>query len=198
MSVGSMIALDHWIFLWLNELLSGSIATWFFGGVTWLGNGLVLALLIVPAMAKWDRRALRRHLLPMVVAVAVTGAAVNVAKWVLGRERPPLWALAQGLEIHVPFGIPTDKSFPSGHAQTAFGTAVYLALLYPKAAPVLLVLALLVGISRVALGVHFPGDVVVGAFLGSFGSLMAHLWTVRRANRLARHQDSGGTTQQTR
>ncbi len=182
MSDGSMLALDHWLFLWLNELLSGPVGTWFFGAVTWLGNGFVLAVLIVPAMAKWDRSTLRRHLLPMVVAIAVTGAAVNVAKWVIGRERPPLWALAQGLEIHVPFGIPTDKSFPSGHAQTAFGTAVYLALLYPRAAPVLLALATLVGISRIALGVHFPGDVVVGALVGAFGSLVAHLWTVRRAS----------------
>lgn len=182
MSDGSMLALDHWLFLWLNELLSGPVSTWFFGGVTWLGNGLVLALLIVPAMAKWDRVTLRRHLLPMVLAIAVTGAAVNLAKWVVGRERPPLWALAQGLEIHVPFGIPTDKSFPSGHSQTAFGTAVYLALLYPRAAPVLLALALLVGISRIALGVHFPGDVVVGACVGAAGSLVAHLWTVRRAS----------------
>jgi len=99
---------------------------------------------------------------------------------VIGRERPPFWAASRSLEIHVPFGIPTDKSFPSGHAQTAFGAAVYLSLLYPKGAPVFMLLAVLVGVSRIALGVHFPDDVVVGALVGSLGSWAAFRWAKRR------------------
>lgn len=178
-----MLALDQQLFTWLNGLLAAPTLSWLLYGITWLGNGLVLAILIVPAMAWRDRPSLRAHLLPMVVAVAATGALVNVAKIVFGRDRPPVWAALHGLEVHVPFGLPTDKSFPSGHAQTSFGAAVYLSLIYPKAAPLFLTLAALVGLSRIGLGVHFPGDVVVGAAIGSVGSIVGHRWAVRRIER---------------
>ena len=177
----SELNLDETLFLWLNGALSGPAATWLFGAITWLGNGFVLALIIVPAMAAWDRRTLRVHLLPMVVAVATTGAIVNVAKILFDRARPPLWAAAEGLLIHVPFETPSDRSFPSGHAQTAFGTAVYLSFLYPRAAPVFLILAALVGLSRIALGVHFGSDVIVGAIAGAAGSALAFWWASKRA-----------------
>lgn len=175
--------MDQQLFLWMNNALSGTFSTWFFGAVTWLGNGLVLALLIVPAMAWKDRANLRSHLLPLVVSVAITGVAVNLAKVLIGRERPPIWAASQGLQIHVPFGIPTDMSFPSGHSQTSFGAAVYLSLLYPRGAPAFMALAALVGVSRIALGVHFPSDVMVGALVGSLGSWVAFRWAKRRKAR---------------
>lgn len=185
----SLIALDQRLFLWLNETLSGLVATWFFGAVTWLGNGFVLAVLILPSMARWDRAGLRRHVAPLVAAVAATGAAVNLAKIFFDRARPALWATAEGIVVHVPFGLPSDKSFPSGHAQTSFGAAVYLSLLYPRVAPVFLALAFLVGLSRIALGVHFPSDVVVGALAGAAGSWLAHRWATKRS--VANHPGLG-------
>lgn len=175
--------MDQQLFLWMNNALSGTFATWFFGAITWLGNGFVLAVLILPAMGWRDRAGLRAHLLPLVASVAITGVAVNVAKVLIGRARPPIWAASQALEIHVPFGFPTDKSFPSGHAQTSFGAAVYLSLLYPRAAPLFMLLAVLVGISRIALGVHFPSDVLAGALVGSLGSWAAFRWSKRRLKR---------------
>jgi undecaprenyl-diphosphatase len=101
----------------------------------------------------------------------------------VGRERPAVWAAQHALQVHTPFGYPSDKSFPSGHAQTAFGTAVYLSLLYPKATPLFLTLACLVGLSRISLGAHFPGDVVVGALIGSFGSWIGYRWVLRKRSK---------------
>jgi undecaprenyl-diphosphatase len=46
-------------------------------------------------------------------------------------------------------------------------------------APVFLILALLVGLSRIALGVHFPLDVVTGAAIGAAFSVVA-CWLTRR------------------
>ena len=176
----ALLEQDQRLFLWLNAALSGSEATWFFGVVTWLGNGFVLAALILLPMAIWDRARLRQHVVPLVVAVAVTGVLVNLAKLLFARPRPALWAAGLDLPIHAPFGVPSDKSFPSGHAQTSFGAAVYLSLLYPKGAPIFLTLAALVGLSRIALGVHFPSDVVVGALVGAAGSWAAFRWAKRR------------------
>ena len=75
-------------------------------------------------------------------------------------------------EVHTPTGTPSDKSFPSGHTQTAFGAATYLSCLYPAASPIFLGLAALTGLSRIALGVHYPSDVLAGALFGIVFSLL--------------------------
>lgn len=62
-----------------------------------------------------------------------------------------------------------SPSFPSGHTADAFAFAIALGLIYPKwyfIFPAIL-WALLVGCSRMWLGVHFPSDVLAGAFIGS-------------------------------
>jgi len=170
----------------LNRLLAGSGATWVCYCVTWLGNGLVLAALILPVMRWRDPAQFRVHVWPMILAIAASGLFVNGAKLVFARERPPVWAALQAIPIHVPFGMPTDPSFPSGHAQTAFGAAVYLSLLYRKWAPGFLAIAALVAISRIGLGVHFPADVIVGAGCGSLGSWVGYRIVNARSKR--RHQ----------
>ncbi len=65
-------------------------------------------------------------------------------------------------------------SFPSGHATTAFATAVILSLWYPRGAGLFVGLALVAGLSRVVLGAHFPSDVLGGAVLGSGVALTVH------------------------
>lgn len=67
--------------------------------------------------------------------------------------------------------IPSDQfSFPSGHSSAAFLFAGFLAIALPGLAPVFFMWAAMVAASRVMLGVHFPGDVVVGAAMGLFAS----------------------------
>jgi membrane-associated phospholipid phosphatase len=67
-------------------------------------------------------------------------------------------------------------SFPSGHTSQAFATATSISLLYPKwyiIAPAYL-WASGVGYSRMYLGVHYPSDVLAGAFLGSASAIGTH------------------------
>ena len=59
-------------------------------------------------------------------------------------------------------GEPDRYSFPSGHATAALAVGLTYALAFPALAVPLVLLALGVGYSRVALGVHYPGDVLVG------------------------------------
>lgn len=56
-------------------------------------------------------------------------------------------------------------SFPSGHTNAAFCIAIVLSMSYPYYSFTFFVLAILVGISRVCLGYHYPTDVLIGAFI---------------------------------
>jgi undecaprenyl-diphosphatase len=65
-------------------------------------------------------------------------------------------------------GDPRDLySFPSGHTMHAVTFAVVLVSHYPQAAILLVPLTILVALSRVILGLHYPSDVLVGGALGA-------------------------------
>ncbi len=96
---------------------------------------------------------------------------VTVVKLVVGRPRPFLVDLSI-----VKMSSGGGGSFPSGHTSDAFAIAVVLVLVFRRymvAVPALL-WALGVGWSRVALGVHYPSDVLGGIL---FGTLSAVLWS---------------------
>ena len=171
--------LDNELFLWINGALSGEVATALFANITRLGNGLILAIIILPSLYFFDRPRFRRHALGMLVAVALSGLVVNLLKVAVDRPRPSEYFADLAQEVHVPLGTPPDRSFPSGHTQTAFGAGVYLSLMYPYASPLFLLMAALVGLSRIALGVHFPLDVLVGAVFGASFSIGGY-WIARR------------------
>lgn len=110
----------------------------------------------------------RRAAVSGLSAVAATSAAVNAVVKPLARRRRP----DRGVH-HVPLArqvpMPTSRSFPSGHAASAFAFAGGAGRVLPLASLPLHCLAGLVGYSRVHAGVHYPLDVVVGSLIG--GSL---------------------------
>lgn len=77
-------------------------------------------------------------------------------------------------------------SFPSMH--TALTTAVAMSVLihHRRLGLLLLVFALLVGVSRIFVGVHYPVDVLIGAVLGGGIALLVHLLF----SRISRHTDA--------
>lgn len=78
--------------------------------------------------------------------------------------------------VHALIGPPlTPKSFPSDHAAIAFAIAVSVWFAWPRLGGWMVAAAALVAASRVYVGVHYPGDVIVGAALGAFWA-----WAVRR------------------
>ncbi|RYZ92858.1 MAG: phosphatase PAP2 family protein [Proteobacteria bacterium] len=116
----------------------------------------------------------RRKALPILLTAATVAALTDllnyrVIKMLSFRMRP--WESDPNVYLRVPYG-PQSSSFPSNHATTTMALAVWFSHLYPKGTPYFIVIPLLVGISRIYVGVHYPSDIlgawILGALLGTF------------------------------
>ena len=123
-----------------------------------LASAAVLAL----TRGRQGRRAARMGL----ASVALTATVVNLGVKPLGRRRRPDRA-AEHVPIARHVRMPSSTSFPSGHSAAAFAFATGVGDVLPRAAIPLRGLAAVVAYSRVHTGVHYPGDVVAGALIGT-------------------------------
>ena len=104
-------------------------------------------------------------------AIAASGIVAQIVKHIVGRARPKLLALDGPYSFHG-FSIQNVwASFPSGHTTSAFAAAVALGFMRPRWRGWLLGAAVVIGLSRILVGAHYPSDVVGGAALGSLVSL---------------------------
>ena len=151
---------------WLTLLFLG--ASRLGDGPLWWCCGLVL--LAVGGSAG------RQAVLAAALAVAASILLFMGVKNLIGRPRP----CATWPDLPCLLAPPDRFSFPSGHTMTAFAAASALGGGLPVLLPLLLPAALLIGASRVFLGLHYPSDVLVGALLGSglgLGSLRLLEWS---------------------
>ncbi len=135
--------------------------------------GPVLAWLV------W-RRKYRIALSVMAAMILGDALTARVLKPTFERERP--CRQITGLVAVVPCG--RGQSFPSGHATVAFAFLVTAASNVPRGWWWLAPPASAVAASRVALGVHYPSDVVAGALVGAGVGAVVHLVFVKRPTRL--------------
>lgn len=107
-------------------------------------------------------------------ALCTSQAIVHALKRILSRERP--YKIIEQLNT---FGINLkDYSFPSGHTTASFSIATTIAFNMPKLSIVVFAIAVIVGISRIYLGVHYPTDVAAGIFLGVGTALVIHFFLI--------------------
>ena len=112
--------------------------------------------------------------------VALSGLLAQLVKHVVGRARPKLVDTTGAFHVDL-FSIKASlASFPSGHTASAFGLALALGMMERRFAAVLLLLAVGVAAARVALGAHYPSDVVAGAALGAGVTLALAVQFARR------------------
>jgi membrane-associated phospholipid phosphatase len=144
---------------------------YFFLIVTNLGSGWVALPLVGAIIAiVTPRQYLVKALVCAAIAGTLAGTFNTQIKRLVDRPRPMTYfnkADTPTYTVHV-VGKPLRRhSFPSGHTATAFAAATILAAFYRRLFFLAFIPALLVGWSRIYLGVHFPFDTLGGALLGS-------------------------------
>ncbi len=109
-----------------------------------------------------------------VAAVLSAGAALAIGKVIselVDRARP--FVVDSG-GVHLFSGHAADPGFPSDHATAAFAIATAIFLRNRRWGVVALIAAAVLSVGRVAIGVHYPSDVLAGAGLGTAVALV--LW----------------------
>jgi len=114
------------------------------------------------------------------VSVAGTGLFTNLMKRLFGRGRPEVFDNFGAFSFEHVFNDWTFQSFPSGHSTTAMATAIVVGFVAPRFFRLVLVIALVTGVSRVVVGDHYPTDVLAGFVIGALGTYFVRNLFARR------------------
>ena len=163
--------LDTWVFLTFN--VRGSRPLWLdriMVGFTQIGSAIgTLGIALVLFLA--NERLLSYDLL---LGTLTLWLVVELVKFVVHRSRP----FIRLAKVRIVGYRPRGRSFPSGHTSQVFFIATLMAQHFHASIWVVFLLyaiALLVGITRMYVGAHFPRDVLAGAILGSAWGLLGVL-----------------------
>lgn len=178
--IASYLYIDKSTALWCHSHLSQEEHVIFlnitqFGESTFYLLGFALGFFIFKFLLKKPLWA--DNFLFLFASVAASGVIVNIIKVISGRYRPSE-LFEKGLYgfdfFHIERAL---TSFPSGHTVTAFALATAVVYLWPRLSIVAWIFAIAIGISRVAIGAHYPSDVFTGAIIGYLTVIMlARYW----------------------
>ena len=174
---------DPWLTPWLKSVVSDQMsAYWRF--ITDFGRAekyiflclFIFALCAILAL-RYPKMAARyrsgaRNSLYVLATLAASGAAINILKFIIGRQRPKALFESDFYGL-IPFNFHhAMSSFPSGHSQTIWAIAAPLIIRFPRTTPIWLTAGVLVALSRVILTVHFLSDAIAGAFIAIVAAIL--------------------------
>lgn len=144
---------------------------------------MIVALLIIPLL----RGQLAAILIGvgtriqfLFLSVLTPMLAGEVIKGVVGRARPFVGGHADPFNYSHFAWTEAYASFPSGHANAAFALAFAVSALWPRLRGLMLVYAVVIALTRIALLAHHPSDVVGGALVGTIGAMAVRYWFASR------------------
>ena len=154
-------------FLFLNAFRSSFLDS-LMPHFTHIGEGVTVAMLFAFLIFNKDRALVNT----LIVALLVLGILLwSLKQFVfVGWNRPP--KIFENLTdiFYISLGGEKYKSFPSGHSSAVWMMMSFIAFYFRDAQKIWQILAALTAIavafSRVYIGVHFPGDILAGSFIG--------------------------------
>ncbi|MBQ8109930.1 MAG: phosphatase PAP2 family protein [Clostridia bacterium] len=167
----AIMQFDSSILLWIQDSLRTDFLSPIVKVITHLGDKGIFWIAVTLALLcfRKTRRLGVMCLVSMVIGLVVTNLVIK--NWV-ARIRP--YEVIPGLNCIV--GLAKDYSFPSGHTTNSLACAWVLFRRAPKKWGVsALVLAILISLSRLYVGIHYPTDVIGGAVIGICSACLA-LW----------------------
>lgn len=154
-------SIDLAVFCFINHTLSNSLLDYPMALLTEMGSVyFAVGIGIILLLSK--RKRLSISGLALMASVLAVRLACGLIKRIVARLRP--FEIMDG--VRLPCGESLGFSFPSGHTTVAFVVAVILSLTFPKWRKVFYSLAVVVGLSRIYIGVHYPSDVIGGIMVG--------------------------------
>lgn len=154
--------LDGAILLWIQEFVRNDVLTPWLLAITKLGDKGFIWIFISVLLLCF--KPTRKTGLTAILALILSLCVINLTlKYIVARARP-----FDMIEALVPLvERPRDFSFPSGHSGSSFAAAGVFFRGLPKWAGIpMLLLALLISVSRLYVGVHYPSDVFAGIVIG--------------------------------
>ena len=176
----TLLNLDGGFLLFLQESVRNPILDNLMIFITSLGNGGMIWIVATIALLipKKTRKA------GIMSAAALLGSLIinnNIVKNIVQRPRP--FVTFTDLQIIIP--TPSEFSFPSGHTSSSFAAAaVFYRHLPKKIGLPSVILAGLIGFSRLYVGVHYPTDVIAGVLMGILLSYLAEYLVNLFSNKL--------------
>ncbi len=152
---------DTHAFLWFQEKDFARRYGFIIRLISKTGDGWLYAL-IAGALLAYNKNEYMSFFTSSILAFSIELPLYSFLKKKFKRNRPQNYIHGFVAKI-----IPSDEfSFPSGHTAAAFVMATILSLYFPFLSLLFVTWALLIGFSRILLGVHFPGDILAGMILG--------------------------------
>jgi undecaprenyl-diphosphatase len=105
------------------------------------------------------------------LAAAIAYVTAFVIHHIYDRPRP-----YEAHTIPHPWSSSTDASFPSDHTSLSFAIAFAVLAFDTVAGVVFLVVAAIIGVGRLFIGAHYPGDVLMGVLIGAVAAFVAVRW----------------------
>ena len=161
-------------FAWMNQVRYWSLDQTALYVFTHFADGLILPGIVF--LLFWRRDPVLA--ITALLAILITGAITQTGKLFIFTDwhRPPVvFEGVQGISIVHPHP-PHSRSFPSGHSTSAATGGLFFALLLSQwriwTGFLVGLFTIFIGLTRVVIGVHFPGDVFIGSIIGSVGGLL--------------------------
>ncbi|MCE1164861.1 MAG: phosphatase PAP2 family protein [Bacteroidetes bacterium] len=174
MMVDFLYNIDVQVFYFINRTLANPVTDSVMPFITELNHWKIFYVIMwLYMMISGGRRGRVAGILVLFLVLITDQVSSNLVKHLIERARP----CSVLPNVHLLVGCTGSFSFPSSHAVNNFAGAVFFSHFYPRYTAAFYTAAILMALSRVFCGVHYPSDILGGMMIGIIlGFLFIKAW----------------------